>query len=175
MIVISTSRPGIRHVLQSNWLILGFCRYCYDMSVEEAAELARRAIYHATFRDGASGGVASGMVTLLPGLIWPSLGQSCTSAWSFSFVISLSCWTRRMEEVIRRWCRWTSLQVLPRYAKHSRAGNGWGSSVINRLWTSVKFGVVILFALVIEKGQIPRHAFNFFCILHRDISDAEML
>lgn len=30
------------------------------MSVEEAAELARRAIYHATFRDGASGGVASG-------------------------------------------------------------------------------------------------------------------
>ncbi|XP_030467902.1 proteasome subunit beta type-5-B [Syzygium oleosum] len=33
--------------------------YHYDMSVEEAAELARRAIYHATFRDGASGGVAS--------------------------------------------------------------------------------------------------------------------
>lgn len=36
------------------------CRYRYDMSIEEAAELARRAIYHATFRDGASGGVASG-------------------------------------------------------------------------------------------------------------------
>ncbi|OWM76201.1 hypothetical protein CDL15_Pgr009847 [Punica granatum] len=33
--------------------------YRYDMSVEEAAELARRAIYHATYRDGASGGVAS--------------------------------------------------------------------------------------------------------------------
>ncbi|XP_060212402.1 proteasome subunit beta type-5 [Lycium barbarum] len=33
--------------------------YRYDLSVEEAAELARRAIYHATFRDGASGGVAS--------------------------------------------------------------------------------------------------------------------
>jgi len=33
--------------------------YRYDMSVEEAAELGRRAIYHATFRDGASGGVAS--------------------------------------------------------------------------------------------------------------------
>ncbi|EXC06139.1 Proteasome subunit beta type-5 [Morus notabilis] len=33
--------------------------YRYDMSVHEAAELARRAIYHATFRDGASGGVAS--------------------------------------------------------------------------------------------------------------------
>ncbi|KAG0465615.1 hypothetical protein HPP92_019779 [Vanilla planifolia] len=33
--------------------------YQYEMSIEEAAELARRAIYHATFRDGASGGVAS--------------------------------------------------------------------------------------------------------------------
>jgi 20S proteasome alpha/beta subunit len=31
------------------------------MSVEEAGELARRAIYHATFRDGASGGCVSGM------------------------------------------------------------------------------------------------------------------
>ncbi|EFJ04804.1 hypothetical protein SELMODRAFT_272351 [Selaginella moellendorffii] len=33
--------------------------YKYEMSVEEAVELGRRAIYHATFRDGASGGVAS--------------------------------------------------------------------------------------------------------------------
>ncbi|VFQ93263.1 unnamed protein product [Cuscuta campestris] len=33
--------------------------YRFDLSVEEAAELAKRAIYHATFRDGASGGVAS--------------------------------------------------------------------------------------------------------------------
>ncbi|XP_047937735.1 proteasome subunit beta type-5-like [Salvia hispanica] len=33
--------------------------YRHDLSVEEAAELARRAIYHATFRDGASGGVAT--------------------------------------------------------------------------------------------------------------------
>ncbi|KAG6420450.1 hypothetical protein SASPL_116978 [Salvia splendens] len=33
--------------------------YRFDLSVEEAAELARRSIYHATFRDGASGGVAS--------------------------------------------------------------------------------------------------------------------
>ncbi|CAN0929249.1 Proteasome subunit beta type-5 [Linum grandiflorum] len=33
--------------------------YRYDMTIPEAAELARRAIYHATFRDGASGGVAS--------------------------------------------------------------------------------------------------------------------
>ena len=34
------------------------------MSIDEAAELARRAIYHATFRDGASGGVASGTISL---------------------------------------------------------------------------------------------------------------
>nr|POE97632.1 proteasome subunit beta type-5 [Quercus suber] len=33
--------------------------YWYDMSIEEAAELARRSIYHATFHNGASGGVAS--------------------------------------------------------------------------------------------------------------------
>ena len=31
------------------------------MSVEEAGELARRAIYGATFRDAASGGCVSGM------------------------------------------------------------------------------------------------------------------
>lgn len=29
------------------------------MSIDEAVELARRSIYHATFRDGASGGVVS--------------------------------------------------------------------------------------------------------------------
>ncbi|KAH9323257.1 hypothetical protein KI387_017896, partial [Taxus chinensis] len=33
--------------------------YRWDMPVEEAGELARRAIYHATFRDAASRGVAS--------------------------------------------------------------------------------------------------------------------
>eukprot|EP00932_Pfiesteria_piscicida_P015660 SRR837773.282.p3 GENE.SRR837773.282~~SRR837773.282.p3 ORF type:complete len:128 (+),score=52.52 SRR837773.282:51-386(+) len=31
--------------------------YRHDLSVEEAVELGRRAIYHATHRDGASGGV----------------------------------------------------------------------------------------------------------------------
>merc|ERR1719335_2015322 len=31
--------------------------YKYDLSVEEAVELGRRSIYHATHRDGASGGV----------------------------------------------------------------------------------------------------------------------
>lgn len=34
------------------------------MTIEEAAELARRSIYHATFRDGASGGTASGMLSI---------------------------------------------------------------------------------------------------------------
>lgn len=48
-------------------------RYRYDMSVDEAAELARRAIYHATFRDGASGGVASG--TLFSPLISLSISS----------------------------------------------------------------------------------------------------
>ena len=36
------------------------------MSIEEAAELARRSIYHATFRDGASGGTASGKLSPSP-------------------------------------------------------------------------------------------------------------
>merc|ERR1712187_461154 len=31
--------------------------YRFDLSVEEAVELGRRAIYHATHKDGASGGV----------------------------------------------------------------------------------------------------------------------
>jgi len=34
--------------------------YKYDMSVEEAIELGKRAIYHATFRDAYSGGFVSG-------------------------------------------------------------------------------------------------------------------
>ncbi|KAI9094566.1 nucleophile aminohydrolase [Phlyctochytrium arcticum] len=33
--------------------------YRYDLSVEEAIELGRRSIYHATFRDAASGGVVN--------------------------------------------------------------------------------------------------------------------
>ena len=44
--------------IESN--LVSIIRYKFDMSVEEASELARRSIYHATFRDGASGGVASG-------------------------------------------------------------------------------------------------------------------
>jgi 20S proteasome subunit beta 5 len=34
--------------------------YSYDMSDEEAIELGKRAIYHATFRDAMSGGTNNG-------------------------------------------------------------------------------------------------------------------
>ena len=51
------------------------------MSVEEAAELARRSIYHATFRDGASGGVASGTYSL-------SLSLSLSPMWIHTNVCS---------------------------------------------------------------------------------------
>lgn len=40
--------------------LLASYRFNWDMSIDEAVELARRSIYHATFRDGASGGVVSG-------------------------------------------------------------------------------------------------------------------
>lgn len=35
--------------------------YQWDMSVEEATELGRRAIYHATHRDAYSGGIVNGI------------------------------------------------------------------------------------------------------------------
>jgi 20S proteasome alpha/beta subunit len=37
-----------------------------DMTAEEACELGRRAIYHATHRDAYSGGTINGMVWLVP-------------------------------------------------------------------------------------------------------------
>lgn len=102
-------------------------RYRYDMSIEEAAELARRSIYHATFRDGASGGVASGTLSLslsacacaqmLMILIWFEL----------LILISLLRGTWWMEEALWWWCWRTSLQILSSYAKYSGTGNGWGS------------------------------------------------
>ncbi len=41
-------------------LLMRHLRAHRDMSVEEACELGRRAIYHATFRDAVSGGTVSG-------------------------------------------------------------------------------------------------------------------
>ncbi|KAJ8447753.1 hypothetical protein Cgig2_015116 [Carnegiea gigantea] len=55
---ICSASSSRRQVLMSVPFV-GWTRYRYDMTIEEAAELARRAIYHATFRDGASGGVVS--------------------------------------------------------------------------------------------------------------------
>jgi 20S proteasome subunit beta 5 len=43
--------------------------YKYDLSVEEACDLGRRSIYHATFRDAASGGRVSGEHILLHVLV----------------------------------------------------------------------------------------------------------
>jgi 20S proteasome subunit beta 5 len=39
--------------------------YNYDMDIESAAELGRRAIFHATCRDAYSGGIISGLLRLL--------------------------------------------------------------------------------------------------------------
>ena len=36
------------------------CVLCRDLTVDEAVELGQRSIYHATFRDAASGGTVSG-------------------------------------------------------------------------------------------------------------------
>ncbi len=41
-------------------LVVCPCDCCRYMSVEEAGELGGRSIYHATFRDCASGGTVSG-------------------------------------------------------------------------------------------------------------------
>ena len=40
--------------------------YKYDLSVKEACDLGERAIYHATFRDGASGGIVSCKYEIFP-------------------------------------------------------------------------------------------------------------
>ncbi|KAK1405081.1 Proteasome endopeptidase complex [Heracleum sosnowskyi] len=46
------SRSPVADIVLDSW-------YHYDMTVEEAVELARRFMYHATFSDGVSGGTAS--------------------------------------------------------------------------------------------------------------------
>jgi 20S proteasome subunit beta 5 len=39
--------------------------YKYDLTAEEAIDLARRAIFHATFRDAYSGGHVNSMIDLI--------------------------------------------------------------------------------------------------------------
>ena len=47
-----------------------------DMAVEDAIELGRRAIYHATFRDAVSGGTVSGELCMqVPALVEPACMQ----------------------------------------------------------------------------------------------------
>lgn len=58
------------------------------MSIEEAAELARRSIYHATFRDGASGGVVSGLF-LISHIIIKHDDLACSHCFYLLFVIVL--------------------------------------------------------------------------------------
>jgi 20S proteasome alpha/beta subunit len=70
------------------------------MSIEEAAELARRAIYHATFRDGASGGVASGKA-LICLVTYTDIAVKKYDIVAI-FLYSLLRWTRRLEETLWR-------------------------------------------------------------------------
>jgi 20S proteasome alpha/beta subunit len=53
--------------------------YKWDLSVEDAIELGRRSIYHATHRDAYSGGVVNGM---------SSFGFCC----SFGSVLGFGFW-----------------------------------------------------------------------------------
>lgn len=50
--------------------------YSHDITVDQAYELARRAIYHATYRDAMSGGRVSG--ELCDGCPQPDAGQCST-------------------------------------------------------------------------------------------------
>ncbi|XP_028786586.1 proteasome subunit beta type-5-A-like [Neltuma alba] len=66
--------------------------YCYSMSIDEAAELARRAIYHATCRDGAAGGDASVYYVGPNG--WEKLsGDDIVERQNHSFPITLNSMT----------------------------------------------------------------------------------
>lgn len=66
--------------------------YKFNMSVEEAAELARRAIYHATFRDGASGGCVSGIFLILRS-IYPDNCFRILYITLFRISVYLCCYT----------------------------------------------------------------------------------
>jgi hypothetical protein len=50
-----------------------------NLSVEDAIELGRRAIYHATFRDCASGGTVSGKLDSNTGVLIASLADETLS------------------------------------------------------------------------------------------------
>jgi hypothetical protein len=110
-------------------------RYRFDMSIEEAAELGRRAIYHATFRDGASGGVASGTppsrvsphICLLVHVCVHACFHELICGFNLCFAYSLLCGSKWMDETIWRWCLRAPLQILSSCVSWNfRAGpDGW--------------------------------------------------
>lgn len=75
-----------------------------DMSAEEACELGRRAIYHATFRDAVSGGTVSGALPFLPVVLTPVICHSRCHP------------TPRQQYIVT---------MLPRFAVYHVTKNGW--------------------------------------------------
>lgn len=76
------------------WLL----RFNWDMSIDEAVELARRSIYHATFRDGASGGVVSGKHTS------PFLSSRITQRISKDLSVQLSKLQNLIRDILGSQC-----------------------------------------------------------------------
>mmetsp|Transcript_37476 Transcript_37476/g.149511 ORF Transcript_37476/g.149511 Transcript_37476/m.149511 type:complete len:213 (+) Transcript_37476:582-1220(+) len=89
--------------------------YKYDLSVEEACELGRRSIYHATHRDGASGGNINSTISQenFPGLLVPASVSHALVIPSprLLFCYSLPRWRRWMDEDQHRGFRSEALPV----------------------------------------------------------------
>ena len=98
---------------------------CRDMSVEDAIELGRRSIYHATFRDAVSGGTVSGELIhmLLARRSTSSLAGACqvheadrrfakSETWALDVQCTMSQLTggRRSEEMM--WASCTTSTIL---------------------------------------------------------------
>ena len=98
---------------------------CRDMSVEDAIELGRRSIYHATFRDAVSGGTVSGKyIHLFPARRCTlSLAGSCqvheadkrlaeSEPWALDvqYIMSQLTGGRRSEEMM--WASCTTSTIL---------------------------------------------------------------
>ena len=90
---------------------------CRDMDVEDAIELGRRSIYHATFRDAVSGGTVSGILSLLLLEIGYGFSLVCMCAQTLS-VSGLQCTMsqrmagRRSEETMLESCTMSTTRLL---------------------------------------------------------------
>ena len=73
----------------------------YDLPVEEAAELGRRAIYHATHRDAYSGGNVHGTTRCVLGGDALRAGLGAQARWAGA----QACWARRAQ------ARWVGAQA----------------------------------------------------------------